>query len=136
MFWRRKKQESMDVEDLLARARADSPEPTPAATDPSSAGQPAQATVVPTGAFSMPVDDVFSITGRGTVVTGQVVAGSISVGQLVSIMRGGQPIATVEVLGVEQFRSLLETARAGDNVGLLLKGIHRSEVAAGDVIAA
>ncbi|MFI5708840.1 EF-Tu/IF-2/RF-3 family GTPase [Kribbella sp. NPDC051620] len=85
--------------------------------------------------FVLPVEDVFSITGRGTVVTGRITTGTISEGDQVLIMRAGQQVATTRVTGVEAFRKKLKTAGAGENVGLLLEGIDRSQVLAGDVIS-
>ncbi|MEV6417729.1 EF-Tu/IF-2/RF-3 family GTPase [Kribbella sp. NPDC051718] len=91
--------------------------------------------VVPTGPFTMPVEDVFSITGRGTVVTGRITAGTVTEGDQVLIMRAGQQVAMSRVTGVEAFRKKLTAASAGENVGLLLEGIDRSQVLAGDVIS-
>jgi translation elongation factor EF-Tu-like GTPase len=83
----------------------------------------------------MTVEDVFSITGRGTVVTGRVQAGTVSVGEQVLLTRAGQPMLQVEVTGVEIFRKTLQTAKAGDNVGLLLRGVSRDQVLKGDVLS-
>jgi translation elongation factor EF-Tu-like GTPase len=88
-----------------------------------------------TGTFVLPVEDVFSITGRGTVVTGRITTGTVSVGDQVLIMRAGQQIAMTRVTGVEAFRKVLTTAGAGENVGLLLEGISREQVLAGDLIS-
>jgi translation elongation factor EF-Tu-like GTPase len=87
------------------------------------------------GAFVLPVEDVFSITGRGTVVTGRITVGTVSVGDQVLIMRAGQQVAMTRVNGVEAFRKMLTTAGAGENVGLLLDGISRDQVLSGDVIS-
>ncbi|HFB52471.1 MAG TPA: elongation factor Tu, partial [Anaerolineae bacterium] len=84
--------------------------------------------------FLMPVEDVFSIKGRGTVVTGRIERGVIKVGEEVEIVGLKEPRKTV-VTGVEMFRKLLERGEAGDNVGLLLRGIDRTEVERGQVIA-
>ncbi|MDR1059834.1 MAG: elongation factor Tu [Clostridiales bacterium] len=85
--------------------------------------------------FLMPVEDVFSITGRGTVATGRVERGTIKVGEEVEIVGlMDQPRKTV-VTGVEMFRKLLDQAMAGDNVGTLLRGIQRNEVERGQVLA-
>jgi ribosomal protein L7/L12/tetratricopeptide (TPR) repeat protein len=81
--------------------------------------------------FYMEVQDVFAITGRGTVVTGEIQVGQINVGDDVKILRTG---ITVNVTGIEMFRKLLNSANAGDNVGLLLKGISKDDVQRGDVI--
>ena len=83
--------------------------------------------------FLMPVEDVFTITGRGTVATGRVERGVIKVNDPVEIVGMGKGKQTV-VTGVEMFRKLLDEAQAGDNVGLLLRGIQRSEIERGQVI--
>ncbi len=82
------------------------------------------------GKFHMVIDDVFSIVGRGTVVTGKVDSGEINMGETVMI-NGSKP---TEIIGIEMFRKTLEFAKAGDNVGLLLKDIARDEVKKGDVL--
>ena len=85
--------------------------------------------------FLMPIDDVFTITGRGTVVTGRVERGQVKVGDNVSIVGlMDEPKSTV-VTGVEMFRKLLDFAEAGDNIGTLLRGIDRKEVERGQVLA-
>jgi elongation factor Tu len=86
------------------------------------------------GAFLMPIEDVFSISGRGTVVTGRIERGIIKVGQEVEIV-GIRPTLTTTVTGVEMFRKLLDQGQAGDNVGLLLRGTKRDEVERGQVLA-
>jgi elongation factor Tu len=83
--------------------------------------------------FLMPVEDVFSITGRGTVATGRVERGVIKVGEQVEIV-GIREKQTTTVTGVEMFRKLLDQGQAGDNVGLLLRGIDKDEVERGMVI--
>jgi len=83
--------------------------------------------------FQMPIEDVFSITGRGTVVTGRVEQGVLRVGSEVEIV-GIRPTQKSTVTGVEMFRKLLDEARAGDNVGLLLRGIGKEDVERGQVI--
>ncbi len=85
--------------------------------------------------FLMPIEDVFSITGRGTVVTGRVEQGILTTGTDVEIV-GIRPVQKTVVTGVEMFRKLLDEARAGDNVGLLLRGIGKDEVERGQVVAA
>jgi elongation factor Tu len=85
--------------------------------------------------FQMPIEDVFSITGRGTVVTGRVEQGTLKVGSEVEIV-GIRPTQKSTVTGVEMFRKLLDEARAGDNVGLLLRGIGKDDVERGQVVAA
>jgi len=84
--------------------------------------------------FLMPIEDVFSITGRGTVVTGRVERGTVKVGDNVEIIGIRETQSTV-VTGVEMFRKLLDQAMAGDNVGLLLRGIARDDVERGQVVA-
>ena len=84
--------------------------------------------------FMMPVEDVFTITGRGTVATGRVDRGTIKVGEPVEII-GIKDTKQSVVTGVEMFRKLLDYAQAGDNVGLLLRGVTREEVQRGQVIA-
>lgn len=84
--------------------------------------------------FLMPIEDVFTITGRGTVVTGRVDRGTIKVNDPVEII-GIRPTKPTVVTGVEMFRKLLDYAQAGDNVGLLLRGIAREEVQRGQVVA-
>ena len=86
------------------------------------------------GAFLMPVEDVFSISGRGTVVTGRIERGIIKVGQEVEIV-GIRPTVATTVTGVEMFRKLLDQGEAGDNVGLLLRGTKRDDVERGQVLA-
>jgi elongation factor Tu len=83
--------------------------------------------------FQMPIEDVFSITGRGTVVTGRVEQGELAVGTEVEIV-GIRPTQKTTVTGVEMFRKLLDSAVAGDNVGLLLRGIGKTDVERGQVI--
>ncbi|MFN3821522.1 MAG: elongation factor Tu [bacterium] len=85
--------------------------------------------------FLMPIEDVFSITGRGTVVTGRIERGKIKVGDEVELVGFGPTRKTV-VTGVEMFRKLLDEGVAGDNVGLLLRGIDKDEVERGMVVAA
>ena len=83
----------------------------------------------------MPVEDVFSITGRGTVATGRVERGVVKVSDTVEIVGlQDKPRSTV-VTGVEMFRKLLDQAEAGDNIGVLLRGIQRNEVERGQVLA-
>ena len=83
--------------------------------------------------FQMPVEDVFSITGRGTVVTGRVEQGELNVGTEVEIV-GIRETQKTTVTGVEMFRKLLDSAQAGDNVGLLLRGIGKTDVERGQVV--
>ncbi|MFN3785218.1 MAG: elongation factor Tu [Thiothrix sp.] len=85
------------------------------------------------GAFLMPVEDVFSISGRGTVVTGRIERGVVKVGDAIEIV-GIRPTQNTTVTGVEMFRKLLDQGMAGDNVGLLLRGTKRDEVERGQVL--
>ena len=84
--------------------------------------------------FLMPVEDVFSITGRGTVATGRIETGVVKVGDEVEILGLGEDKKTV-VTGVEMFRKMLDEAQAGDNIGALLRGIQRTEIERGQVLA-
>ena len=84
--------------------------------------------------FQMPIEDVFSITGRGTVVTGRVEQGIVKVGEEVEIV-GIRPTRKTVATGVEMFRKLLDEGRAGDNVGVLLRGVGKDEVERGQVLA-
>lgn len=86
------------------------------------------------GAFLMPVEDVFSISGRGTVVTGRIERGIIKVGDEVEVV-GLRPTTKTTCTGVEMFRKLLDQGQAGDNVGLLLRGTKREDVERGQVLA-
>ena len=86
------------------------------------------------GDFLMPVEDVFSISGRGTVVTGRIERGIIKVGEEIEII-GIKETQTTTCTGVEMFRKLLDQGQAGDNVGVLLRGIKREEVERGQVLA-
>jgi elongation factor Tu len=84
--------------------------------------------------FLMPVEDVFSITGRGTVATGRIERGKIKVGEEVALVGFGSEKKTV-VTGVEMFRKLLDDGQAGDNVGLLLRGVEKNDIERGMVLA-
>jgi len=86
------------------------------------------------GAFLMPVEDVFSISGRGTVATGRVESGVVKVGDNVEIV-GLRDTKKTTVTGVEMFRKLLDQGQAGDNVGILLRGIKRDDIERGQVLA-
>ena len=85
--------------------------------------------------FLMPVEDVFSITGRGTVATGRVERGQVKVGDTVEIVGLAEKSRSTVVTGVEMFRKLLDYAEAGDNIGCLLRGIQRNEIERGQVLA-
>jgi len=86
-------------------------------------------------AFLMPIEDVFSISGRGTVVTGRIEKGKVKVGDEVEIV-GIRPTTTTTITGVEMFRKILDSGEAGDNVGCLLRGTKKEEVERGQVLAA
>jgi elongation factor Tu len=86
------------------------------------------------GAFLMPIEDVFSISGRGTVVTGRIERGRIKVGEEVEIV-GIKATSKTTCTGVEMFRKLLDDGQAGDNVGVLLRGTKREDVERGQVLA-
>ena len=85
--------------------------------------------------FLMPIEDIFSITGRGTVVTGRIETGTIHVNDPVELVGFGDAPRSTTVTGVEMFRKLLEQGEAGDNVGLLLRGIDKKDVKRGEVVA-
>jgi elongation factor Tu len=85
--------------------------------------------------FLMPVEDVFTITGRGTVATGRVERGTIKVGETIEIVGMSEEKKSTVVTGVEMFRKLLDEAVAGDNVGCLLRGVDRKEIERGQVLA-
>jgi elongation factor Tu len=85
--------------------------------------------------FLMPIEDIFSISGRGTVVTGRVERGQVKTGEEVEIV-GIRPTLKRVVTGVEMFRKMLDEGQAGDNVGLLLRGTDKDEVERGQVVAA
>ncbi len=118
-----RKQEDRSVEALLEEANAASPTGPTAA--PSASGD---------GSFRMPVVDVFSIRGRGTVVTGRVEAGTVRVGMPVDVVRDGGVALSTTVTGVEMFRKVLDTATVGDSVGLLLEGLGKEQLHAGDLL--
>jgi len=116
MSWlRRKQDESLDPQVLLAQAQVESPP------------QPATAT-----GFRFTVEDVFSIKGRGTVVTGQVAAGQLRKGSTVRLVRANGEQRDVTVTGIEAFRKIVDIAEPGDNVGLLLRDVGREDVGRGD----
>lgn len=118
MSWlRRKPDESMDAQTLLAQAHAADPAP------------------MPSGGFRLTVQDVFSIRGRGTVVTGRVESGAVRVGDTVQLSRVSGIRQSVGIDGIEMFRKRLDTASAGDNVGLLLRHLGSDGVGAGDVLS-
>jgi elongation factor Tu len=106
------------IEELFAALDANIPEPVRETDKP----------------FLMPVEDVFSITGRGTVATGRIDRGKIKVGEEVALVGFGTAKKSI-VTGVEMFRKLLDDGQAGDNVGLLLRGVEKTEVERGMVLA-
>ncbi|QOR66766.1 elongation factor Tu [Cytobacillus suaedae] len=85
--------------------------------------------------FMMPIEDVFSITGRGTVATGRVERGQVKVGEVVEIIGLTEEPKSTTVTGVEMFRKLLDFAEAGDNIGALLRGVSREDIQRGQVLA-
>lgn len=111
--WKRDSTSDKDVDVLLAEAHLAAP---------------------PSGPFRMTVEDVFRITGRGTVATGRVETGSVTVNQEVRVVRDGAALGTTTVTGVEMFRKKVDTAVAGDNVGLLVGGEVGDAVKSGDVL--
>ena len=86
-------------------------------------------------AFLMPVEDVFTITGRGTVATGRVERGEIKVGDVIEIVGMAEESKQTTITGVEMFRKLLDSAVAGDNIGALLRGVERKDIERGQVLA-
>jgi elongation factor Tu len=84
--------------------------------------------------FLMPIEDIFSISGRGTVVTGRIERGKVKVGEEMEIV-GFKPTAKTVITGVEMFKKLLDEGQAGDNVGLLLRGTAKEDVERGQVVA-
>jgi elongation factor Tu len=111
--WRRDSTADKDVDALLRAADVAAP---------------------PAGPFQMTVEDVFTIARRGTVATGRVESGSVTVGQQVRVVRAGAELGTTTVTGVEMFRKRLDTASAGDHVGLLIGGDVGEQVRSGDVL--
>ena len=123
-----RKKDDRSVEALLAEANAASP------TRPASTAAAPADVATGDGSFRMPVEDIFTIQGRGTVVTGRVQSGTVRVGMQVNVVRDGGVATTTTVTAVEMFRKVLDTATAGDNVGLLLKGVDKAQVRQGDLI--
>ncbi|HIZ38074.1 MAG TPA: hypothetical protein H9815_20045 [Candidatus Ruania gallistercoris] len=124
MFWRRKKNSDPLDDPRFAPAGAATPTPNPVVPPPAA------------GDSLLTVEDVFTITGRGTVVTGAVDRGTLRVGQQVAVYRGGQAVATSEIIGIEAFRKMLDEAPAGENVGVLLRDLTRKQIQQGDQIVA
>lgn len=122
----------MGIFDIFKRKQMDMQTTQP--VENKSITQPVSQTVqnaIPTnisGTFVMEIDDVFTITGRGTIVTGRVLKGRVDLNDMVTISEIGK---TVVVSGIEQFRKILDYAQEGDNVGILLKEVSRNEVSKG-----
>lgn len=91
-------------------------------------------TNIPTQPFRLVVENSFVITGRGTAIVGQVTSGSVRTGDTVTLQRLNGEVRTVTVTGIEKFRKMLNVANAGDNVGLFLLGVMKSEIGNGDVL--
>lgn len=117
-FFRRKQQDSLDPQYLLAQANAATPPPTMDGTG-----------------FRLTVQDVFSIRGRGTVVTGRVESGTIRTGDTLRQTRTDGTTRDVTVTGIELIRKITDQAAAGDDVGLLLRDLGRDDIGAGDVLS-
>jgi translation elongation factor EF-Tu-like GTPase len=117
-LFRRKNADSMDPQYLLAQAEA------------------AQPAAWAGAGFRLTVQDVFSIQGRGTVVTGRVESGTISKGATVRQTRADGSTRDVVITGIEMFRKIVDTATAGNDVGLLLRDVGRNDIAQGDVLTA
>ncbi|PWD50764.1 hypothetical protein C8046_09015 [Serinibacter arcticus] len=138
-----RRQRTDRAEIAAERAAAGLP-PTGAHAGPSAAGSAGPTSAVsdavvhdagyPVTDFAMTIEDVFSITGRGTVVTGQVSHGHLQVGQEVTVLRHGQAVTRSRVTGIEMFRRTTTTASPGDNVGLLLAAVRREDLVRGDVV--
>jgi translation elongation factor EF-Tu-like GTPase len=123
--FRRKRDEvpdDMAVDSLLARANQASP--------------PSAGFSEGLGSFRMPVEDTFFINGRGLVATGRIESGTLTTGTEVRVVRAGQVVATAKVNGIEQFRTVTDTASTGQNVGVLLDALVKGTVARGDVLTA
>ena len=93
---------------------------------------PPPSVLPPSGPFRMDIEDVFSITGRGTVATGRVASGTVSEGDALTVVRANGQRLPVAVTGIEAFRKRLSSAGPGDNIGLLINGATRSDIARGD----
>ena len=113
--WTRESTSDKDVDVLLAQADAAAP-------------------VVPDGPFRMVIEDVFNIRGRGTVATGRIESGTVRVGQQARILRADTQIGSTTITGVEMFKKVLDSASAGDHVGLLLGEVSHENVMRDDVL--
>lgn len=139
----RKSQAEKTLEELQRQpttaGRFDLPESEPLASPPDPVGPsvtPDDSSAPSVGTeFAMRIDNKFSITGRGLVLTGTIDSGSVRVGQQVKILRQQYgPTAPATVLAIESFRKARDTARAGEEIGLLVRGLSRDDVNAGDRI--
>jgi hypothetical protein len=140
VFWKKKNRESAPSIDSYLREVNGPPAPAPGpptGAPPSDFGPPVAATPGQggPGAFSLVVEDVFTITGRGTVVTGRLADGVARTGQQVAIIRAGVHVASCELTGIETARRLRREAGPGDQVGLLMRGLGKDEVQRADVVA-
>jgi translation elongation factor EF-Tu-like GTPase len=126
-FWNRKKSEAE-----LSLERLQSGGAGAQGAQPVESAEPVAAAAA--GPFSLTIEDVFAITGRGTVVTGRVSSGVVRVGMPATVTSAAGPIATT-VTAIEQFRKKADQAAEGDNVGLMLDGVTRYDVARGDVVS-
>lgn len=126
MFWRRKK--TPDPLDDSRFAPAGSAAPTP---DASPVAPPPAA-----GGSTLLIEDAFTITGRGTAVTGAVQSGVLRAGQQVAVYRGGQAIAASEIQSISVSGKVIDVAQAGEDVGLLLPGLSRDMLQPGDQVVA
>jgi translation elongation factor EF-Tu-like GTPase len=127
-LFRRKNADSLDPQYLLAQAEAQ--------TTQARAQAPAAAPAGRALGFRLTVEDVFVITGRGTVVTGRIESGSITKGAAIRQTRPDGTGRDLSVTGIEMFRKVADSATAGDNVGLLLRDVGREDVGRGDVLSA
>ena len=125
-FFRRPKTEQEEYYENYDRQRQDSAK---ASVDSASVDNYNTST-----GFSLTVEDVFTITGRGTVVVGRISSGSVSIGETVTLKRTNGYSCSVAVAGIEMFRKMLNTAKEGDNVGLLLRGLTKADIGRGDLL--
>ena len=129
MFWRRKKTSDPLDDARFAPAGAETVGSTPPSPiTPGASGSP--------GVGRLPVEASFTITGRGTVVTGTIESGTLQVGHQVVIERAGQVVAASRIVAIEMTRKMIDTAQAGETVGVLLHGVSRTEVQQGDLLVA
>lgn len=132
MGWFGRRRDAQDANEMLRRYNAAE---AARLTDLAEGRAPAATPTVSSGAGAsgeVDVEDVFTITGRGLVATGNVRSGTVRVGDAVTVLRGGAPMAQTEITGIEMFRKRATEATVGDMIGVLLKG--RIDVARGDVI--